>query len=310
LRPFYTVLEEHQRLLSRLTDRRALPRLKKLYEEAHDTVARKLRTRLSPALKDTFTTHQQRIVLAQLKQGQLHIAGALAGELSDVTKEAQIDSVRGLARNIAKLEKHFTGAEITIPIDEAWKLHSLVGKRRAALDTMHQRSIARWGARLFNTVHESTSMALATSATTEEAIELIPKAAADEWWQGERIVRTETAWAGNLSISDGIKESAEILPDLMKRWTEHVDDNSGQPLDDRVAPDSLAMHGQITDADGEFDFPDDAEDMTPQAIASMKARGPWTAPPNRPNDRASIQPWRESWNIPAYRLVGGGRVWV
>jgi hypothetical protein len=310
LRPFYAALGEHRRQLDRLANKRALPRMKRLYDEAHDAVARRLHNLMHAGRGETFTAHQQRIVLAQLKVGQRELAGRLAGELSDVTREAQTDAIRGLSRSISKLERHFTGAEVSLPIDEAWRLRELVGRRRPMLDDMHQRSMARWGARLFSDVHEATSMALAQDLTTEEAIRIIPEAAAAEWWQGERIVRTETAWAYNLGHADGIDEATEVLPDLMKRWTEHVDDSTGQPLDDRVAPDSLAMHGQVTEADGEFGFPSDAEGMTEKEISRMQERGPWVAPPNRPNDRASLQPWRPGWGIPAWQLVGGRRVWM
>jgi len=309
--PFYEALAEHRRRLARVADRRALPRLKRLYDEAHDALARALRTRLRAGLGDTFTTHQQRIVLAQLRLGQRGLAAGMAGELADVTSEASVDSVRALARGIARLEKHFTGAEVTVPIDSAWKLRELVTKRRASLDTMHRRSMARWGARLFTKVHEQTSLALAMEKTTAQAIEMIPEAAAAEWWQGERIVRTETSWAINSTNADGIKEAADVLPDIKKRWSEHVDDDTLQPLDDRVAPDSLAMHGQVVDADGEFRFPDaDPGEVGEKEAARLSAAGPWFAPPNRPNDRATIQPWRREWGISAWIWDGGRKVWL
>lgn len=310
LTPFYETLAEHRRQLDRLADRRAMPRLKRLYDEAHAAVAERLRGLLRAGLGDTFTAHQQRILLAQLKVGQRGLAGRMSGELSDVTTEAQTDAIRGLARNVTRLEKHFTGADLVLPIEEAWKIRQLVGRRRAYLDDMHQRSMARWGARLFSDVHEATSMALAQDMTTEQAIDLIPREAAAQWWQGERIVRTETAWAYNLASADAVEEAAEVLPDLQKRWTEHVDDDTGQPLDDRVAPDSLAMHGQVTDADGEFDFPGDADGMTQKEIDRMRERAPWAAPPNRPQDRAALQPWRSVWGIPGWRLVEGRKVWI
>lgn len=311
LTPFYEALAEHRRRLDRAAERRALPRLRRLYDEAHDAVTRSLRSRLRAGLGDTFTAHQQRIVLAQLRLGQRELAGRMSGELADVTSEASVDAVRQLARGIARLEKHFTGAEVTVPIDSAWKLRELVTRRRAFLDTMHQRSMARWGARLFQKVHEQTSLALAMDRTTREAIEMIPEAAAAEWWQGERIVRTETSWAINSTNADGISEAAEVLPDIKKRWTEHVDDDTLQPLDDRVAPDSLAMHGQVTDADGAFRFPDaEPGDVGDKEATRLASAGPWFAPPNRPNDRATIQPWRKEWGIPAWLCRGGRKVWL
>jgi len=308
LTPLYEVVAEHRRRLDRVAERRALPRLKRLYDEAHASIADALRRRLRAGLGDTFTAQQQRVMLAQLRIGQARLAGMLAGELSDATVEAQLDTVRSLAKGIANLERHFTGAEVSLPIEEAWKLRELVTARRPELDLMHQRSMARWGARLFADVHEQTSLALVTDATTEQAIEMIPKTAAAEWWQGERIVRTETAWATNSAAADGIREAVKTLPDLRKRWTEHVDDETGTPFDDRVSPDSLVMHGQVAGEDGLFWFPSNAPGMDAREIERMQERSPWEEPPNRPNDRASIQPWRPGWGIPAWELRDGMRV--
>jgi hypothetical protein len=284
--------------------------MRDLYEEAHDAVARRVSKLVRAGKGDRFTAHQQRILLAQLRVGHRELLSRLAGDLSDASRDAATDSIRGLARNIAQLERHFRGAETVVPIDQAWKLRELVGKRSAALDTMHQRSMAHWGTRLFAEVHQATSLAAATGATTEEAIAMIPAVAAGEWWQGARIVRTELAWASNLAQVDGIEESARELDDMMKRWSEHVDDETGEPLDDRVGADSLALHGQIAEPGGLFGFPAVAPGLTPAEIARYQERAPWMAPPDRPNDRAAVQPWRPGWGIPGWRLVGGEKVYL
>src|SRR5262249_19093797 len=143
---------------------------------------------------------------------------------------------------------------------------------------------------------------MAQGDSTEDAIDQLPDAADREWWQGERIVRTETAWAYNAATHDSIGSLVSELPDMRLRWTELVDDSTGMPLDDRVAPDSLAMHGQVALPGMRFTMPAD-----PRVDDSMWGKS-WLFPPNRPNDRSRVLPWRPHWGIPGWQLVGGRRV--
>jgi hypothetical protein len=86
---------------------------------------------------------------------------------------------------------------------------------------------------------------------------------------------------------------------LMQRWTELVDDATGRPLDNRVAADSLAMHGQVAPPGGSFLMP---------AAGGALAGQSWTHPPNRPNDRAVLTPWMPTWGVPAWQFRNGRRV--
>jgi hypothetical protein len=96
------------------------------------------------------------------------------------------------------------------------------------------------------------------------------------------------------------------------RWEEHCLP-TGEPLDDRVAVDSLALHGQLADAAGFFTMPATApvadkkgQTMVPAALVGLQ----WEFPPNRPNDRAVLSPWMSGWGVPAWEWVGGRRSWL
>jgi hypothetical protein len=133
----------------------------------------------------------------------------------------------------------------------------------------------------------------------------------EQRWQAERIVRTECAWAFNATHADGIADAARELPDMMMRWTEQCDDASGAPLDDRVGVDSIALHGQLAKPGGVFTMPPtslvpDKSGKTdvPLGLVGMM----WAHPPNRPNDRAVLAPWRPHWGVPGWTWDGSGRV--
>ena len=127
---------------------------------------------------------------------------------------------------------------------------------------------------------------------------------ASERYRFERIVRTETAHLYNAGQYDGIHALREHFPDLMSRWVEHVNDATWEPLDARVAKDSIALHGQVVLPGTAFTMPNDSS--VPSSLWGKQ----WDFPPNRPNDRAVIAPWRRAWGVPAWKLRGTSRQWL
>jgi len=112
------------------------------------------------------------------------------------------------------------------------------------------------------------------------------------------------AYAFNAAAALQIRDDALELGDLMGRWSELVDDLTGAPYDDRVAADSLALHGQIARPGGSFTMPV-SQNVSPKLWGKS-----WQYPPNRPQDRACLGTWRPHWyDIPAwYYSAAGGRV--
>jgi hypothetical protein len=293
-------LDAHRRNLAKIVEDRGVDRIKRLYDKAQDELNAKLR-RITPARRDTFTAYQHRIVLAQVQQAQTQIARKLAGEAGAVSREAQVESLRGLTDQIGKLEKTYTGADIVLPIDEAARFYGVVDQRRTSLLKQHEESMASYGARVVGKVEEQLALSLATGETADAAIDRVQQTTDREWWQAERIVRTETAWAFNATHADGVAELASEIPDIYMRWVEHVTDD-GEPMDNRVGADSIAMHGQIIRPGGMFVMPPD-----PEVSTSMWGQR-WAFPPNRPNDRAVLSSWRPHWGGLAWEWKGGRRI--
>src|SRR5262245_38965749 len=113
------VMREHRERLERLSERRALVPLRKLYEQAQAELERKLAAAGRMVRADTMTVYQQKLLLAQVKEAQIRLARAMGEELIDASADAQTEALRGLARDLVKLEKRFKGADITLPIEQA-----------------------------------------------------------------------------------------------------------------------------------------------------------------------------------------------
>ncbi len=314
---YLRVLAEHRRRLSRLADRRGVAQLRKIYEEA----VRELEKRLAAVpggRRDKFTAHQQRLFLGELRQGIALIIKRMAGGLGDISRDVQTDALRSLIDDVGKLEGKFTGAEIVLPVEEAAAFQGVVGgKVRETMLRSHEQSMARYGARLIKAIEDQLSSALLVGDDIGGAIERVKSAADLEWWQAERVTRTEMIWAYNATHQQGMRETAKEIPDMMMRWTEYVTDASPGGMDQRVGVDSIAMHGQVAPPSGSFYFPSTLPKgarLTPEqqkewpGVQRRFAGKSWAHPPNRPNDRSSVAPIRPHWGIPSWIWESGRRV--
>lgn len=179
---------------------------------------------------------------------------------------------------------------------------ALVERRRAVLDATNKRSFRDYGDRLTQAARQRMAVSLAIGETTTEAIDSLRETLDNEWWQGERIVVTEMAKAYNTAHADSIQLVGTELRDLKKRWTELVDDATGEPMDNRVGRDSIVLHGQVTEMDGVFVMPPD-----PTVHRSFWNKT-YHSSPNRPNDRSVTMPWRPGWGVPGWVWRDGQRV--
>jgi len=300
---YQQVMEEHRQRLLRLSMRRGVFPLSRMYHEAAIEQEAKLRAQLGSGA-NTFTTHQMRFVLAQITDGQATLSAKMAAELGSVTREAQKEAVSGLLKDVGRLEKKFTGATIELPLEEASRFYGIIDKRKTSLLRMHQSSMAKHGAQTVKAVERELAMSLLTGENQDQAIGRVLPAIEGEWWQAERIVRTEVAHAYNASHRDAIEDTARDVGGMKMQWEEMVDED-GNPYDDRVAIDSLAMHGQVAGVGEMFYMPP----ATPkgEAIPESLQGQEWAFPPNRPNDRAVVSPWKRDWGIPGWVWRNGKR---
>jgi hypothetical protein len=302
--PYEFVLAEHRRRLARVVEQRGVGRLRRLYDRSQQELLAKIARRAgSPRAEFTPTYH--RAVLAQVRQGQALIAARMAGELGDVSKEAQVEALGGLAQDVRQLQRHFTGTTPVLSIDEAARFAGVIDANRTSLLRMHEVSMRTYGGSVVSAVEGELALSMAQAETLGEAIDRVHGAVGDEFWKAERIARTETSWAANATTHDGIVELQEDVPEIKMRWTEHVADD-GTPLDERVAVDSLALHGQVVAPGGLFTCPPTTPsgEPVPHGLVGKQV----SHPPLRPNDRATLAPWAPSWGAPGWLWRGGRRV--
>lgn len=274
--------------LARVRTRAALAPLLK---EAAEELAR----RLGQVPAGTFTALQAqqfqlqiRIVVEQLAKGLGATTAELMGNAARESKHAMLSNIRKMQAALG------TDPELpVIPLKEIARLAGVGTTEPSLLRHFYDRgntSARNYGLQLIGDFQKVVATGLATGKNVTQVADDIlsanPLGFQSAWWKAERIARTETSWAYNRTSRDSAEDLAgdDGYPDVLLRWTEFVDDDSREPLDERVGEDSLRLHGQLRRPGGIFYDEVNRRDVT--------------EPPNRPNDRATIVVWRASWGEP------------
>lgn len=217
--------------------------------------------------------------------------------------EAQTEGIEQTAQTVEDQERRAFGYSITLAITDAAVAALIKDRRNAELSQQNRNNFAMVGTRVTAEMEKALAASLSLEETPAEAIERIRQTADDNWWQNERVLQTDLSHSFNLAQADSINETGKTLPGLMKRWCELVDDRTGRPLDDRVAMDSIVLHGQVAPMSGRFVMPPD-----PRVSPRIWNKTYFTSP-NRPNDRSQTLPWRKGWgSAPGWVWQGGQRV--
>lgn len=296
---YRAVIIDHQAQLARLVRAAGIGPARQLYEQ----MLRDLERKLGMTLSGTFDHQRIRGMIAQVKLGLARLSLGVSNVVDVGAQAVGIHAARTMLQDAARLERHFTGAVMPMPVLQSARLRGMVVGKVQSVMRVHETSMARYGVRVVRRIEGELGTALALGESHAQAIDRVMQAGEVEWHGAERIVRTELSFAANASAREAADEQAEELDgDLWTRWTEHVSDG-GAPLDDRVGVDSEAMHGQVAPPGGMFTQPPSAPDG--DNVGDSLVGQQWSCPPNRPNDRAVLVPWRASWGVPGWWWDGG-----
>lgn len=261
------------------------------------------RGRLTSAADPSVIRRLRQLTTSRVRQ----MTERLSSELASSTRDSLEESLRGLARFSGRM----TGS--AGPLEDETTFRALVSSRRSTIESARRTALADLQRRLDERIlTRLTDVAATDGAKIRDMLTAVNEELEANWWQIERVVRTESSFAYNAAQVDGIRELARTNRGMMMRWTELIDDATGQPFDNRVAMDSFAMHGQVAPIGGVFTMPSSLPRSSPGkgssgSLAHLVGMS-WMHPPNRPNDRAVLTPWMREWGIPGWRYQSGRRV--
>lgn len=289
---------QHRTQLNRILDKRALKIISKNYDNGLAKLEKQL-FKIIGKKKDIISSIVAKNLIYTTTQNQLDIIGQVIEDLKAASHETAVESSQLLTKSLERID----GKKIDLPINK------LIEKRRNEITTAHENSSARLGARITGNMKDSIVKSVMTGESHRETIDKVIEIANKNFWQIERILNTELAYSFNSVRVDTIKELSNESPGLMLRWNEMVsDDGAFTPHDHRVAKDSIAMHGQVTDVGGVFTMPSispNGDMITPTLVGQS-----WAFSPSRPFDRAMIMPWKATWGVMGWKYNNDQRQYI
>jgi hypothetical protein len=245
-------------------------RILKLYRNART----KLRDRLDALPAGTFSAQQVRSTLVQVDAAIAQMTGILGDEMGSASEVLAKAGVTHLVEEFKKWNKVFKGAAVPIDLDAV----KIASDTSNFLFNKYEASLRSYGEGLRATFASEITEGAIAEDSTSSIVHRLGQLFLGEEWKLHRIVRTELHNVYNIGKINGMKELVDTsVPDLKKTLF--------HPMDSRTGKDSirLAQNNPIVDVDEPF-----VENSTGKKLVYM-------APPNRPNDRAILIPYRESW---------------
>lgn len=288
--------EQARRTADRVLDRTAVQPVRAAFEREARAFLKSVsraggRGRADPAKVSAIGRAARRA----LGPAYAEVATTLAGGSRAATQEA----VEATARFFAWMRE---GAPSRL--DDPSEAARIASMHTDLMEAARRRSVAAVAVQTDRRIRQAVrNAALVEDGAVADVIDAVGETFDQQWWQIERVVRTETSENYNSAQAEAILNLELDYPgQIFKRWTELVDDATGQPLDKRVAPDSLVLHGQVARPGELFTMPAD-----PRAPAKMIG-STWSHPPNRPNDRSILTPWMPTWGVPGWVYQGGAKM--
>lgn len=246
-------------------------------------VRSRLVERLAHLPRGSFTAQHLRGVLAQVQGAIDAMNKGMRGNLKEGAFDIASLSIKDLVGEIQMFDKEFTGAVTPININAAIAAQDTAN----FLVEKYQTNLNAYGSDLLTQISNGLFAASIGETSNEEVVGRISKFFAAEEWKLRRIVRTELHNIYNVGKLQGMGTLAETqVPDLKKTLM--------HPLDSRTGKDSVyaATLGLVAEIDEPFFY-----------VWKGKPRE-FMAPPDRPNDRAILVPYRDEWG----EAVGGSFV--
>jgi len=264
------IVENHIKSLLKLEEKDG-ERLIKSYRR----VRRDLIDRLSTVPDGSFTAQRYRAILVQIESALVVMSEKLTEDLSPEALDSAETGVKNLLEEIRRFERRFRGAAIPINVDAA----AVAANVQNLAVNRYKTSLQAYTGGVRAVISQGLLDSVIAQDTVGQAIQKISRFFTIEEWKLRRIARTELHGVYNLGRLTGMKEiKQDFIPNLKKTLIHPMDSRTGE--DSKVA----ARLELIVDIDQPFRY-----------TFNGKIRE-FMNPPDRPNDRAILVPYRKEWD--------------
>lgn len=247
--------------------------------KAFRQIRRELQDRLLTVPEGTFTERQLQVTLAQVTAAIEAMKRDLRGQMVESSAIMSERGIGDLINEINKWNSKFSGSIVPLNINRAL----IATDTKNFLINKHEASIEAYGESLRSQITSNITQAMLLGDTTQRTVGRmvadVGRYFVGEEWRLERIARTELHGIYNFSKMNGMLGVREqTLPDLKKALVHPIDKRTGK---DSIA---LAKENPIVDIDKPFVQRWNGKTRT------------YMAPPDRPNDRSIMVPYRRVWD--------------
>lgn len=263
-----------------------MKKLHPIYEDARADLERRLDGLRKKGMDQSFSAHHLRIALVQVNDALKGFSVGMNKHLQSTGRVAGALGQRHLVTAVKKLETTFTGHAPVMQAEQAGVFRKVFKSVEPSLLNRFKQSEALYTKPVVKKIRDRLALSMVSGDTVDQAVDRVAGVDgvfAGERWRAERIVRTELSYSYHVTQHRAMEEMARTeVPDLKKTMVSTFDDRTGK--------DSKEQHMQIRAVNEPFIFHllDKHGARTGKTIEYM-------APPNRPNDRAAMMPWRDGW---------------
>ena len=266
-------ISELERFSTRLegVELKEINKLIKMYRTAKDAIKERLLASADNSFTEAKLTQALNTVERALQVLKSRLKPQLQFGFDILHEQGGEDS----AKEINAFEKHFNGVVRPVPVEAI--VESLNPDN--FLFNQYESSVESYSSDLRNSIQNVLGQSLIEQKTWTQAVFDMEQSFNLQEWKLARIVRTELHGIYNTAKLNGFSQiNKDYFPDLKKTMY--------HPMDSRTGEDSIAMSRKemIVALDEPFVFNYNGKEQR------------FMRPPNRPNDRAILIPYRSSYD--------------
>lgn len=295
----HELLDIQRRQLHAISERGVVERLKRPFSRARDELEAKLAQLAARGESQTFTAYTAQQMLYQVRDAlrafDRDFRQILAAEGTRVSELSSAHLLRGLRM----LEKRYRGTYPVLQSERAGVFSRVFEEVEAALLERYQQSVTTYGPNTIRAIEKELTQSALQNETIYQATQRIAGTNGlfqGQRWRAERIARTEMAYSYGVTKQQAMRAVRDTdYPNLQKKLI--------ATFDTRTGDDSKELHGQTVGVDEPFVWHrKNSKGVVVETIRYMY-------PPNRPNDREIVVPWRPEWKNTEFTepLDRGGR---
>lgn len=284
------ILKLHRKQVQGLVEIRGVRKMSGIYAQAEADLRRQIERLIRRGRRQSFTAQQMRVILAQVQDAIRVLEAKMAAHMGQTGRMAATLAPAHVVQSVERFSEVYSGASPVLQLRDASVMQGLVKDVDASLLNRYKQSSRFYGPPVIERIKNAMAQSILQNDGVDAAVDKVvgtDGVFSSQRWRAERIVRTEAAYAYGVTKQRSMEVTRKDMPDLQKKLV--------ATWDSRTGDDSKELDGQTVPIDEPFVWvvKNSKGQPTGKVVRYMQ-------PPNRPNDREVVVPWRAGWKEPQH----------